>query len=57
MLESTLLLAQLVRDLQFDTTPRSEEVVPESTGVVQRPLGGELWLGVKTAEPESAHAH
>ena len=46
MIESTVLLVLLMRALKFELTEESAEVHPVSSGVVQKPRAGELWLRV-----------
>ena len=45
MIESTVLFVVLLRKLRF-TLMTDEEVVPVTTGVVQKPKNGELWFHI-----------
>ena len=46
VLESVVLFALVVRSVRLTLAPGSEEVAVVSTGVVQKPKNGELWMNV-----------
>jgi len=46
MTEATILFVTLLRGLSFSVAEESRGLAPVSTGVVQKPRGGELWMHV-----------
>jgi len=44
MIESTVLFVSLIRSLKFNLAPGCTELKSVSSGVVQKPANGELWL-------------
>ena len=47
MLEATVLFATLIRTATFTVAEESANLLPVSSGVVQKPKSGELWMHVK----------
>jgi len=54
MMEALVMFTTLIRKLEFTVLKESRNVKSVSTGVVQKPKGGELWMHVKVRGVEVA---